>query len=131
MYRRAPYVFGLGGYFIAAVLVAASYSRIRFSLYFSVCARRMRVPGGSKFHLEPGTIHPCWNLIGTWCLWSCSSFLKIAFFFIHDKGGGDVWCCNPPSLNSHFPSNSKIDPGLLCVWASGGGGPLSWVFWAQ
>ena len=39
-----------------AVLAAASYSRIGFSLYFAVRARRVRVPGGSKFHLEPGTI---------------------------------------------------------------------------
>ena len=41
---------------MAAVLAAASYSRIGFSLYFAVRARRVRVPGGSKFHLEPGTI---------------------------------------------------------------------------
>ena len=26
------------------------------SIYFPVRARRVRVPGGSKFHLEPGTI---------------------------------------------------------------------------
>ena len=48
--------FGLGGYFMTAVLAAASYSRIGFSLYFAVRARHVRVPGGSKFHLEPGTI---------------------------------------------------------------------------
>ena len=48
--------FGLGGYFMAAVLATASYSRIGLSLYFSVRARRVRVPGGSKLHLEPGTI---------------------------------------------------------------------------
>ena len=39
---------------MAAVLAAASYSRIVFSLYFAVRARRVRVPGGIKFHLEPG-----------------------------------------------------------------------------
>ena len=50
--------FGLGGYFMAAVLAAASYSRIGFSLYFAVHAWRVRVPGGIKFHLEPGTISP-------------------------------------------------------------------------
>ena len=44
---------------MSAVLAAASYSIIGFSLYFDVRARRVRVPGGSKFHLEPGTIHPC------------------------------------------------------------------------
>ena len=49
--------FGLGGYFMAAVLAAASYSRIGFSIYFAVHARRVRVPGGSKFHLEPGSGH--------------------------------------------------------------------------
>ena len=57
--------FGLGGYFMAAVLAAAIYSRIGFSLYFGVLAQRVRVPSGSKFHLEPGTLHRCWNLIGT------------------------------------------------------------------
>ena len=39
-----------------AMLAAASYSRMGFSIYFTVRARRVRVPGGSKFHLEPGTI---------------------------------------------------------------------------
>ena len=41
---------------MASVLAAASYSRIGLSLYFSVRAWRMRVPGGSKFDLEPGKI---------------------------------------------------------------------------
>ena len=41
---------------MAAVLAAASYSRIGFSLHFAVRARRVRVPGVSKFHLEQGTI---------------------------------------------------------------------------
>ena len=41
---------------MAAVLAAASYSRIGFSLYFVVRARRVKVLSGSKFHLEPGTI---------------------------------------------------------------------------
>ena len=41
---------------MAAVLAAASYSRIGFSLNFAVHARRVMVPGGSKFHLEPGII---------------------------------------------------------------------------
>ena len=50
---------------MAAVLAAASYSRIGFSLYFAVCTQRVRVPVGIKFHLEPGTIHPCWSLTGT------------------------------------------------------------------
>ena len=48
--------FGLGGYFMAAVLAATSYSRIGFSICLAVHARRLRVPGGSEFHLEPGTI---------------------------------------------------------------------------
>ena len=41
---------------MAAVLAAASYSRIGFSLCLSVRTRRVRVPGGNAFHLEPGTI---------------------------------------------------------------------------
>ena len=41
--------FGLGGYFMAAVLAAASCSRIGFSPCLAVCARRARVPGGSEF----------------------------------------------------------------------------------
>ena len=57
--------FGLGGYFMAAVLAAASYSRIGFSTCLAVHVRRVRVPGGSVLHLEPVTIHPCWNLTGT------------------------------------------------------------------
>ena len=56
--------FGIGGYFMDAVLAAARYSRIGFSLYFAVHARSVRVPGGSKFHMEPVTINPCCNLTG-------------------------------------------------------------------
>ena len=48
-----------------AVLAAASYSRGGFSPCLAGSARRVMVPGGSTFHLEPGTIHPCWNLTGT------------------------------------------------------------------
>ena len=40
---------------MAAVLSANIYSKIGFNIYFDVRAQRMRVPGGSKFHLEPGT----------------------------------------------------------------------------
>ena len=58
----------LGSYFMAAVLAAASYSRGGFSTCLAISARRVMVPGGSTFHLEPGAIHPCWNLIGTGCL---------------------------------------------------------------
>ena len=50
---------------MASVLAAASYSMIGFSPCLSVRVRRVRVPGGSTSHLEPGTIHPCWNLTGT------------------------------------------------------------------
>ena len=49
--------FGLNDYFMAAVLVAARYSRRGFSLCLAIHARRVRVPGGSVFHLEPGTIY--------------------------------------------------------------------------
>ena len=55
--------FRLGSYFIAAMLAAASYSRGGFSICLASIARRVLVPGGSTFHLELGTIHPCWNLM--------------------------------------------------------------------
>ena len=48
---------------MATLLAAASYSRGGFSLCLAGSARRVMVTGGSKFHLEPGTIHPCWNLM--------------------------------------------------------------------
>ena len=41
---------------MAAELTAAIYYRIGFSIYVAVYARRVRVPGGIKFHLAPGTI---------------------------------------------------------------------------
>ena len=41
---------------MAAVLAAAIYSRIGFSVCLAVRARRVRVPGGSTFHLEPRII---------------------------------------------------------------------------
>ena len=41
---------------MAAVLAAASYSRGGFSLFLAGSARRVMVPGGITFHLEPGTI---------------------------------------------------------------------------
>ena len=43
---------------MAAVLAAASYSRGGFSLCLAGSTRRVMVSGGSKFHLEPGTILP-------------------------------------------------------------------------
>ena len=123
--------FGLGGYFMDAVLAADSYSRIGFSPCLAIRLMRVRIPGGSVFRLETGTTHPFWNLTGTWCLWCCQNFPQIAFFSIRDRGGGDIYWYNTPSLNSRLPGNNEIDPELLCIWASGGGNPLSWVFWAQ
>ena len=41
---------------MAAVLAAAIYSRGDFSLCLAGSARRVVVPGGSTFDLEPGTI---------------------------------------------------------------------------
>ena len=49
--------FGLGDYFMAALLAAARYSRGGFSPCLAVNARCVRVPSGSTFHLEPGTIY--------------------------------------------------------------------------
>ena len=55
--------FRLGSYFMAVALAATSYSRGGFSLCLAGSTRRVMVPGGSTLHLEPGTIHPCWNLL--------------------------------------------------------------------
>ena len=41
---------------MAAMLSAASYSRGGFSLYLAGIMRRVMVPGGSTFRLEPGKI---------------------------------------------------------------------------
>ena len=52
---------------MSAVLAAASYSRIGFRLCLTVSARRVRVPGGSAFHLEQVTIGPMyWYPGGVW-----------------------------------------------------------------
>ena len=60
--------FRLGSYFMAAVLAAVSYSKGKFSPCLAGSVRRVMAPGGSTFHLEPGTItglfpqptrHPC------------------------------------------------------------------------
>ena len=61
---------------MAAVLASARYYRGGFSPCLSVSARRVRVPGGSTFHLEPVTIHPCWNLTGTGYLLFCLDSLQ-------------------------------------------------------
>ena len=50
--------FRLGNYFMTAVLAAAIYSRGGFILCLAGSVRRVMVPGGIKFHLEPGKIHP-------------------------------------------------------------------------
>ena len=44
---------------MATVLAAAIYSRGGFSLCLAGSTGRVMVPGGSTFHLEPGTIG-CW-----------------------------------------------------------------------
>ena len=44
---------------MAAVLAGASYYRIGFSHFLAVRARRVRVPGGSVFHLEPEKYLDC------------------------------------------------------------------------
>ena len=50
---------------MAAVLAAASYSRGGFNPCLDVSVRPVKVPGGSMFHLEPGTIisHTIWRVI--------------------------------------------------------------------
>ena len=82
--------FRLDSYNMATVLATASCSRGVFSLCLTVSTSLGMVPGGSSFHLEPGTIHPCWNLTGTGCLWWSLDLPQIAFFSIRDRGGDYV-----------------------------------------
>ena len=45
------------------------------------------VSGGSKFHLEPGTIHPCWNLLVPDVLDAfCNSRKLHSFCFVIERG---------------------------------------------
>ena len=55
--------FRLGGYFMATMWAVARYSRGGFSLCRAGSAWCVMVPGEITFHLETGTIHPCWNLL--------------------------------------------------------------------
>ena len=48
------------------------------------------VPGGSMFHPEPGTIHPCWNVLVPDFLdtrWKSRKFHS--FRFVVEGVGGD------------------------------------------
>ena len=62
---------------MAAVLAAAIYSRIGFSIYFAGRARPVRVPSGIKFHLEPGLYMFGWTRKGV--LFYCSLSLPQTF----------------------------------------------------
>ena len=100
---------------MAAVVEAAIYSILGFSLCLAGSAMCVMFLYGSTFHLEPGTIHPFWNLTGTGCLRCFLDFPKIELFLIRDRGTGDVHCCNPPSLNFRLPSNIETVLELPCI----------------
>ena len=54
-----------------------------YSIYVAVYARRVRVPGGSKFHMAPGTIYHE-VLITTSCLDSESAcVISIEFTYVY------------------------------------------------
>ena len=42
--------------------------------------RRVMGPGGNAFHLEPGTVHPCSNLLVPDVLDACGKSRKLHFF---------------------------------------------------
>ena len=65
--------------FMAAVLAAAIYYRGDVIPYFAVSAGRVRVPGGSVFHLKPITIVINILLISMYvCTWiSCWSVCEL------------------------------------------------------
>ena len=79
--------FRLCSYFMVSVLSATSYYRGGFSLCLDDRAMRVMVPGGSTFHLESVTIHPCWNLMVPDVLDDCWKSYKLhSFRFLVEEG---------------------------------------------
>ena len=72
---------------MVAVLVATSYSRGGFSLCLAASVRRVVVPGGSKFHLEPVIIHLCWNLLVSDVLDAYWNYQILHYFRFVVEGG--------------------------------------------
>ena len=83
-----------------------------------------QVEVSSTWHQEQYTL--AGTLLGLdvfdWISWKLHS----SGFMI--EGGCGVLCYNLPSSGFHLPSRIEIDLGPICIWASAGGGPLSWVF---
>ena len=65
---------------MAAMWAAASYSRGGFFLCRAGSVRRVMVPGGSTFHLEPLTIHHFCNLLVPDVLDACCNSRKLHSF---------------------------------------------------
>ena len=83
---------------MAAVFAAASYYRGGVSLCLTGSVRRVMVPGGSKFHLEPIIIHSCWNLTGNGCfdaLWISRKLHSVRFVI---EGGGVMFSALIPPV---------------------------------
>ena len=70
---------------MAAVLADASYYMGGFSPCQYVSARRVMVPGGGTFHLEPGTISHKYSV-------QIPSTVQEAYMF--DKANGHTFCCD-------------------------------------
>ena len=81
---------------MAVVLAADSYSRGFFSLCIVGNARRVMVPGGSTLHLEPVTIHPCWNLLVPDVLDARWNSRKLHYFRFVIEGGMMFSAIIPP-----------------------------------
>ena len=73
---------------MAAVLADASYFRIGFSLCLAVRVRRVRVSGGSAFHLEQYTL--AGTLLGSPVFDTVQISRKLHSFLFLLEGGGDV-----------------------------------------
>ena len=84
---------------MSAVWAAASYSRGVFNLCCADSATHVMVPGGSKLHLEPGTIHPCWNLLLPDVVDTCGKYRKLQYFhFMIEEGGGVMFSAVTPPV---------------------------------
>ena len=81
---------------MATVLVAASYYTGGFSLCLAGSARRVVALGVSTFHLKPGRIHPCWNLLVPDVLDARCISRKLQSFLFVIEGGVMFSALTPP-----------------------------------
>ena len=88
--------------------MAVIYNRGGFSLFFAGSSRRVMVPGVSTFHLETGTIHPCWKLLVTDVLYTRWNSRKLYSFLFVIEGGLMFIAVIHPVKKNDCPGISKL-----------------------